>query len=112
MKLNQRGHGCLLIEIKGVRILTDLGAWTKYPEATLNSLTEIDAILISHEHSDHIHVEALNKILNINPNAQIYTNPGVGKILDEAGNKYNILNGKSSFTHKEVSITNCKYDHA
>lgn len=77
MKITKLGHCCLLIEEKGIRILTDPGSWT----SAQNKLTNIDLILITHEHPDHLHVESVQAILKNNSNAKIITNTAVGKIL-------------------------------
>jgi len=69
----------LIVEEKGLRILTDPGAYSTLQNQTKN----IDIILITHEHADHLHVESLKTVLENNPKALIITNHGVGKILDE-----------------------------
>lgn len=78
MKVTKIGHCCLIVEIDGKRILTDPGAYSD----GLDAITDIDAVLITHEHSDHIHVPSVKNILKQNPNASLYTNSGVKKILD------------------------------
>ncbi len=56
----------LFIEVHNTRILIDAGIGVRTLEARLNalhtSLSEIDAILVTHEHSDH--VSGLDTILN------------------------------------------------
>lgn len=64
---------------------------------TVDSQSEelnIDIILITHEHGDHIHVESLKKIVENNSEILVIANEGVGKLLDEAGIKYEILENK------------------
>ena len=46
---------------------------------------QIDGILYTHEHSDHLNIDSLKKVLENNPQATIFTNDGVGKLLKEAG---------------------------
>jgi L-ascorbate metabolism protein UlaG (beta-lactamase superfamily) len=87
MKITKLGHCCLLIEYKNKRILTDPGAYS----STQNELTDIDLILITHEHPDHLHVESLETVLKNNPRAKIITNTSVGKILSEKGIAFDIL---------------------
>jgi len=62
-------HATLLFEYNGFRMLTDpwilgeafQGSWTQYPPSPLepNDIGEVDAIWITHEHSDHLHPETL-----------------------------------------------------
>ncbi len=87
MKVTKFGHCCLLIETKGKRILTDPGAWSTLQ----NDVSNLDIILITHEHPDHIHTPSLQTILNNNKNAKIFTNSGVGKILSEEGIDFTLL---------------------
>lgn len=68
----------------GVKIMTDPGDFTKNPE----NESGLSAILITHEHGDHLHIESLKKVLTNNPNAIVITNTAVGKLLDEASIAY------------------------
>ncbi|MEZ4194863.1 MAG: MBL fold metallo-hydrolase [Candidatus Paceibacterota bacterium] len=89
MKITKIGHCCLLIEIEGKRILTDPGKLT----TAQNTLSNIDLILITHEHSDHLHTESLVEILRLNPEAKVVTNSSVGKVLSELNMTHTILEG-------------------
>ena len=52
------GGNCLVIDAEGTRILVDAGISTRRIKTTLEqlgiALAQVDAILITHEHSDHI----------------------------------------------------------
>ena len=87
MTLTKLGHCCLIIEDQGLRILTDPGEYT----ILQNQVKDIDLILITHEHADHLHVESLKIVLENNPKAIIITNHGVGKILAEKGIPHDFL---------------------
>lgn len=79
MKITKLGHCCLVIEVDGKRIMTDPGSYSTLQDEEKN----IDIILITHEHGDHLHVDSLKKVLENNPTAKIITNTGVGAILSE-----------------------------
>jgi L-ascorbate metabolism protein UlaG (beta-lactamase superfamily) len=100
MKIKKIGHCCLLIQTAGVTLLTDPGIFT----AEQNSLTGIDAVLITHEHSDHLHVESVKEVLKNNPRAQVITNSGVGKILAAEGIPYTLLEGTAAMEVKGVAL--------
>ncbi len=85
MKIKKLGHCCFVAEPKtGVRIMTDPGAFSNLQ----NDEKNINAILITHEHSDHLHIDSLKKVLENNPDAIVITNTSVGKILTDASIKY------------------------
>ena len=84
MKITKLGHCCLIIEINGKRFLTDPGAYT----IEQNKVKNIDCVVITHEHTDHLHIESLKIVLKNNPQAQIITNASVGKILEKESIPY------------------------
>jgi len=109
MKIKKLGHCCLIIEVNGKRIMTDPGSYTVEEQAREKN---IDLILITHEHGDHIHIESLKKILINNPNVKIITNEGVGKLLNGAGIKYEVLENKNpkDFLGIELEAHDCKHE--
>lgn len=107
MYITKFGHCCLLIEVKGTRILTDPGNYNVSPEAE-----RIDAILITHEHQDRLHVEGLRVVLGKNPEAKVFSHAGVGKILDEAGIPCTLITDGERVMVKGVSIESSGSEHA
>ncbi len=107
MKITKLGHCCLLIEEKGLRILTDPGNWTELP----SDLGKIDVILITHEHQDHLHIDSLKTILTTSPQVEVVTNTAVAKLLDEAGIKYSLCKD-DILTFGDVTIKPFETKHA
>ncbi|MES2470773.1 MAG: MBL fold metallo-hydrolase [Patescibacteria group bacterium] len=81
MKITKLGHCCLIIEVNGTRFLTDPGNYT----TAQNDVKDIDCVVISHEHTDHLHIESLEAVLKNNPKATVICNASVGKILETKG---------------------------
>ena len=79
MKITKLGHCCLLIEEKGLRILTDPGNYSTIDD----ELKNIDIILITHEHADHFHVPALKKLIENNPKVKVITNISVSELIEK-----------------------------
>src|SRR3990167_6726087 len=77
MKIKKIGHCCLIIEEAGLRVMTDPGIYS----TEQNNAKNIDVVLITHEHGDHLHMESLKTVLANNPKAKVITNNAVGKIL-------------------------------
>ena len=73
-------HSCLLVEENGKRILIDPGTFS-FIEGKVRpeDFTSIDAILVTHEHGDHMAPDAINTILKNNPDAVAY---GYGAVAD------------------------------
>lgn len=71
MKIRHLLHSCLLVEAAGLRLLVDPGAFS--PEAAKQ--THLDAVLITHQHPDHVDPEALAVILAVNPRAEVIAEP-------------------------------------
>jgi L-ascorbate metabolism protein UlaG (beta-lactamase superfamily) len=108
MKITKFGHCCLLIEEKGLRILTDPGNYTTQQ----NEVTDIDIILITHEHGDHLHIESVKKIVTNNPGVLIITNKSVAPLLDEAEIPYTLINDKDIMEIKSVLFEAYEEPHA
>lgn len=108
MKITKLGHCCLLIEIKGKRFLTDPGNYS----SSQNELKNIDYIVISHEHTDHLHIESVKKIIENNPNVQIISNSSVGKILEKESIKYIKISHGESLKIGDIEISGHGLKHA
>jgi L-ascorbate metabolism protein UlaG (beta-lactamase superfamily) len=94
MKIKKLGHCCLVIETKGTRIMTDPGSYSTLQDEEKN----IDIILITHEHPDHLHIESIKKVLENNPTVQIVTNTSVGKLLDPESILYTVIDDGKNIT--------------
>ena len=90
------GHSSFLLEIDGVRILVD-PVWEQRaspvsffgpkrffpPTLPLEQMPELDAVLISHDHYDHLGADTVGRLsrLNATARARWVTSAGVGKRL-------------------------------
>jgi L-ascorbate metabolism protein UlaG (beta-lactamase superfamily) len=108
MKVKKFGHCCLLIEEKGLRILTDPGIYS----TAQNEVKDIDLILITHEHQDHLHIESLKHVMKNNPSAKVITNKSVCLLLDKEGIKYHVVEDGQSTIEKGVRIEGFGKKHA
>src|SRR6185369_10134806 len=108
MKITTFGHCCLLIEERGLRIVTDPGGFSKGYE----TLRDIDMVLITHEHQDHFHLQGLQALLAANPQATVVTNHAVGALLQKESMAFELLEDGQSRKEKEVTIEAIGTEHA
>ena len=109
MKIKKIGHCCFVAEPKkGVKIMTDPGAFST---AQIEE-KDISAVIFTHEHQDHLHVESLKRVFKNNPNAIIITNTAVGKILSESGMQYTKIEEGEHYNLSGVDISGFGHKHA
>jgi L-ascorbate metabolism protein UlaG (beta-lactamase superfamily) len=108
MKITKFGHCCLLLEIDGVKLLTDPGNMSSGE----GSATGIDAIVITHEHGDHFHIDSVKAILANNPSAVIVTNAAVGALLAKENIASTEVGDGQSAEVKGIQIEGFGRDHA
>jgi L-ascorbate metabolism protein UlaG (beta-lactamase superfamily) len=81
MRITHLGHACLLVESDGARVLIDPGAFS----SGFEQLTDLDAVVITHQHPDHVDVERLPQLLEANDAAQLLAEPETAAELSRAG---------------------------
>src|SRR3989344_8245738 len=108
MKITKYGHSCLLVEDKDARVIIDPG----YLSSGQNEVKNVDAVLITHEHPDHLDLGSLGAILSNNTEAKIITNLGVGKILEKESITYQVLGHNKETEIKGIKIRGWGEKHA
>jgi L-ascorbate metabolism protein UlaG (beta-lactamase superfamily) len=112
MRLIKYSHACVRMERDGVLVI-DPGAFSER-----EALDGADAVLISHEHFDHLDVDALADALAKRPAVQIYTHPEVvpklgdlrevatevvaGDEVDAAGFAVRVYGGLHAMIHPDL----------
>ena len=79
-------HACLLVETPASRILLDPGSFSWDDDRLdLAALAEVDAILITHEHADHVSPAFVKAVLERSNNASVETTDSLAVILKAQG---------------------------
>ena len=107
MQITKIGHCCLVVAENSTRVMIDPGKYSTGYEDYEN----IDAILITHEHGDHCHVDGVKEVLAKNPEATVYTNGAVAPLLDEAGIAYTLVADGDAFSVKDMPIEAHEFEH-
>ncbi|MBD0324305.1 MAG: MBL fold metallo-hydrolase [Aldersonia sp.] len=113
MRLAHFKHSCLLVELNETKILFDPGGFSHGFEG----LTGLDAILITHQHPDHIDTERLSALIDANPGAALYADPqtaaqqGDPWVPVHAGNVFQVGNvqvtgggGRHAIIHPDLPV--------
>jgi L-ascorbate metabolism protein UlaG (beta-lactamase superfamily) len=82
MMITKYHHACLLVQHDGKVVLIDPGNYTADSgQFDPQSLTQLDGVVYTHEHQDHLYVPFLQKILQKFPNVPIVANDSIKGIL-------------------------------
>ncbi|MDC5698768.1 MBL fold metallo-hydrolase [Intrasporangium calvum] len=81
MRVTHLGHACLLVELANRRLLIDPGNFS----AGFEDLTDLDAILVTHNHPDHFDPEPAARLIRANPRASVHTDPLTAEKLAAEG---------------------------
>jgi L-ascorbate metabolism protein UlaG (beta-lactamase superfamily) len=102
MKLTKYTHACVRLEKDGKVLVIDPGIWTE-PEA----LDDADAVLITHEHFDHLNADLLDSLM-----MPVWTNAGAADELRKLGDRVNVVAAGDSFEAAGFSVRVFGTDHA
>ncbi|MFL6143387.1 MAG: MBL fold metallo-hydrolase [Labedaea sp.] len=111
------GHSCVLIDTGSARLLFDPGTLSHGFE----ELRDLDAILITHQHVDHLDTERLPALAEANPGATLVADPGSveqeiaklsltvttarpGDALDLGGASVNVVGGEHAVIHHDYPV--------
>jgi L-ascorbate metabolism protein UlaG (beta-lactamase superfamily) len=113
MQLTHFGHSCLLASFGDTAVLFDPGVFSHGFEG----ITGLSAILITHQHPDHVDTERLPALVGGNPQAALYADPQTADQLGEpwravhVGDEFSVgqltvrgVGGKHAVIHPEIPV--------
>ena len=108
MKLTKHTHACLLLDNGQSRLLIDPGEMVELPK----DLSNISAVVVSHQHFDHLDLDKLAKVVSANPKLEIITTKAVAAQLTEAGLKHQAVEGRQQLSVGGFNLQLIEVAHA
>lgn len=106
MKVSKHTHSCLLIKEDNKTILIDPGIYSVEDKSmTIDLLSRLDYLLITHEHQDHMHIPFIKLLINKFPGVQIISNQSVVDILSKENIKVTVSDNEI------VEAVNAPHEH-
>ncbi|CAM06305.1 L-ascorbate metabolism protein UlaG (beta-lactamase superfamily) [Saccharopolyspora erythraea NRRL 2338] len=81
MQITHFGHSCVLLETGSARLLLDPGTFS----SGFEDLRDLDGVLITHQHPDHLDFDRVPALLEHNPHARFIADHGSAEIAESKG---------------------------
>jgi L-ascorbate metabolism protein UlaG (beta-lactamase superfamily) len=107
MRLTKLGHSCVRLEKDGATLVIDPGIWSG-PDAMAGA----NAILITHEHADHIDADRVRAALRGDPGLHLWTNAALAGQLADLGSQVHAVAHGDTFTAAGFDVHVYGQDHA
>lgn len=107
MRVTKYSHSCIRIDGAGV-LVVDPGVFS----APATALTGADAVLVTHEHIDHLDPQALAEAVRARPDLRIYAHPGLLPQLSDIGDAVTPVQPGEAFTAAGYDIRAYGGQHA
>ncbi|MFI6981244.1 MBL fold metallo-hydrolase [Embleya sp. NPDC050154] len=92
MRFTKLGHACVRLTTDAATVVIDPGAFSE-PDAMVGA----DAVLITHEHVDHVVPDTLRAAAAANPDLEIWTNPAVAAQFPDLGGRVRAVTHGDTF---------------
>ena len=108
VKLTKHEHACVVLEKDGARSVIDPGAFS--PNAA-DIIAGADAVLITHEHADHVHEGAVNEALAARPELAVYAPATMAGMFSAHAGQFTPVAAGDAFTIGDFTISVHGADH-
>ena len=108
MRAQKFGHACLLVTEGDARVLLDPGTFSRGFE----ELRGLTAVLVTHQHPDHLDLERIIPLLAANPDARVYADEASAAKLDELGLSPVVARAGEHFDADGLSVEVIGTEHA
>jgi L-ascorbate metabolism protein UlaG (beta-lactamase superfamily) len=116
MRFTKLGHSCVRLEKDGAVLVIDPGTFTDAAAA----LVCASAVLVTHEHPDHLDADAIRAALQASPDLALWANPSItaqfaefggrvhetrhGDALSVAGFEVHVYGRDHALIHKDIPL--------
>jgi L-ascorbate metabolism protein UlaG (beta-lactamase superfamily) len=107
MELTKHGHACVVLSEGDRRLVIDPGAFTD--DAAYEGAS---AVLVTHEHFDHVVPDRLKAALDADPALEVWTNASVARQLEGTGGRVHVVGEGDSFEAAGFPVTVHGQQHA
>lgn len=108
MQLTKLGHACLHISDGGAAVLIDPGSWS----SGFEELRGLSAILITHQHADHLDMDRIGALVEANPEALLVADRESVDQLGDVGITAQVATAGDSFDAGGLSVRVFGEQHA
>jgi L-ascorbate metabolism protein UlaG (beta-lactamase superfamily) len=107
MRLTKLGHSCVRLEKDGATLVIDPGGWSG-----TGALDGASAILITHEHADHLDADAVRAAMTSDPALELWTNASVAEQFGDFTTRVHAVDHGDTFTAAGFGVHVYGHDHA
>jgi L-ascorbate metabolism protein UlaG (beta-lactamase superfamily) len=114
VQITHFGHSCVLLDTGAARLLIDPGTFS----SGFETATGLDAVLVTHQHPDHLDPDRLVPLLRANPDARLIVDTGTAEQLAHgehevvapgasaqiAGARVEVLGGEHALIHPDIPL--------
>jgi L-ascorbate metabolism protein UlaG (beta-lactamase superfamily) len=109
MKLTKHEHACVVLEKDGASIVIDPGSFSS---GAAEIIAGADAILITHEHMDHVNETAINGALAARPELRLYAPAAVGGLFAARQDQFTAVAAGDELALGSFAVTVHGSEHA